>query len=79
MSLSAHNLETVYRKMKLRSNIMPAEIILVVKDYMVRIEALEEQLKKMQEDCNACRTGMEETPKTGRRTGGVSKKKVSSD
>ena len=79
MSLSAHNLETVYRKMKLRSDILPAEIILVVKDYMVRIEALEAQLKKMQEDCNACRTGMEEAPKAGRRAGRVSKKEVSSD
>jgi len=77
--MSIHGLDMIYRKMKLRSEILPAEIILVVKDFMVRIEALEEQLKKMQEECNACRTGMEEAPKTGRRTGGVSKKKVSSD
>lgn len=77
MSLSRHNLDTIYRKMNLRAEILPAEIILVVKDYMVRIEALEEQIKEMQEECNACRAGMEEAPKTGPRAGRVSKKKVS--
>ncbi len=81
--MNMHGLDMIYRKMNLRSEILPAEIILVVKDFARRIDALEAQVEglqshaaKMEEQCNECRSGMEKATKAGPGTGGILKKKV---
>ena len=79
MSLSSHNLETVYRKMCMRSSILPAEILLVVKDFMVRITTLEEEVNELKEKMNDRTARVEEAPKTGQRVSRVPSKKVSAD
>ena len=63
-----HNLETVYRKMRLNATVLPAEILLVLKDVDQRLLKLEGK------DTN----GMEKPTTTGSRSSKVSKKKVSS-
>ena len=63
-----HNLETVYRKMRLNATVLPAEILLVLKDVDQRLLKLEGK------DTN----GMEKPTATGPRSSKVSKKKVPS-
>ena len=84
MSLSAHNLETGYRKMSMRSDLIPAEVILVIKDYKERLDAIDQELKAIKEKCNACQenntgnTGVEKTPSNRSGSRKLPKKKVSS-
>jgi len=63
-----HNLETVYRKMRLNAMVLPAEMLLVLKDVDQRL------LKIEGKDSD----GMEKPTTTRPRSSKVSKKKVSS-
>jgi hypothetical protein len=71
MSLSQHNIHNIYRKAALNSQLIPAEVILLVKDLHTRVTKLEERAE------NAPR--LEEPKPDRRRSSKVSKKKVSSD
>jgi len=62
-----HNLETVYRKMRLNAMVLPAEMLLVLKDIDQRL------LKIEGKDSD----GMEKPTTTRPRSSKVSKKKVS--
>ena len=66
--MAMHSIETIYRKMGLNAKILPAELLLVVRDLVVRMDKLEGVKNER----------MEETPTAGRRTSKVSKKEVSS-
>lgn len=79
MSLSSHNLETVYRKMCLRASILPAEILLVVKDFMIRINTLEEEVNELKEEMHDRTARVEETSKARQRVSRVSSEEVSTD
>jgi len=63
-----HNKATVYRKMRMNAQVLPAELVIVIKDIDQRLLALEKG--------NTNETGMEEPKSTGRRLSKVSKKKV---
>ena len=62
-----HNLETVYRKMRLNSTVLPAEMLMVLKDIDQRLLKLEGKNTD----------GIKEPSTTGRKSSKVSKKKVS--
>jgi len=63
-----HNLETVYRKMRLNATVLPAEMLSVLKDIDQRLLKLEGKNSD----------GMEKPTTTRPRSSKVSKKKVSS-
>jgi len=63
-----HNLETVYRKMRLNATVLPAEMLSVLKDIDQRLLKLEGKNSD----------GMEKPTTTRPRASKVSKKKVSS-
>ena len=74
--MGMHNLETIYRKMKLNATILPGEWPIVIKDLMYRIEKLEGTTDEETKP-NPTRTRVEEASSAGRRVSKVSKKKVS--
>ena len=61
-----HNVDTIIRKIKMNANLIPSEIILLLRDMLGRLESLEEMYN-----------GLETTSKTRSGTRGVSKGKVS--
>jgi hypothetical protein len=62
-----HNLETVYRKMRLNANVLPAEMLIVLKDIDQRLLKIEGKNSD----------GVETTTPARSRSSKVSKKKVS--
>ena len=71
-----HNLDTIYRKMKLNSQVLPGEWPLVIKDLMYRLEKLEGTADE-ETTPPTTNTRVEKASSAGRRVSKVSKKKVS--
>ncbi len=65
-----HNLDTIYRKLRMVANILPGEYEILLRDYDKRLMALEEKLNE---------TRVEEPTPTRRRSSKVSEAEVSSD
>ena len=65
-----HNLETIYRKMRMNAHVLDAEITIVVKDLDQRLSAVEEKLDET--------TRLEKPKSTRRRSSTVSEEEVSS-
>ena len=63
-----HNLETIYRKLRLNSRVLDSEVLMLVKDF-------DQRLIKLEETANA---RLEKPTTTGHGSSKVSKKKVSS-
>jgi hypothetical protein len=74
--MGIHNLDTIYRKLKLNAMILPGEWPIVIKDLMYRVEKLE-GIGNEETKPNPADPRMEEATPTRRRTSKVSKKKVS--
>ncbi len=69
--MHSHSIDTIYRKIALNANILPPEILLVVKDMHRRISDLEEKLNE--------KTGAKESSTSRRKPNKVSEGEVSSD
>jgi len=67
-----HNIETIYRKLRMNAQVLPPEILILIKDLDKRIEALEEGLKNEETRTKKSSTGR-------RKLSSVSKREVSSD
>jgi len=67
-----HNTETIYRKLRMNAQVLPPEILILIKDLDKRIEALEEGLKNEETRTKKSSTGR-------RKLSSVSKREVSSD
>ena len=65
-----HNLDTIYRKLRMVAKILPGEYELLLRDYDKRLTALEEKLNE---------TRVEEPTPARRRSSKVSKTEVPSD
>ncbi len=61
-----HNFETIKRKVQMGGQVMPAEVVLCLKEILVQVESLKERLD-----------GLETATKSGQGTGSVPKGKVS--
>jgi len=63
-----HNLETIYRKLRLNAKVLDSEVLMLVKSF-------DQRLQKLEGDADA---RLEKPSTTGQRSSKVSKKKVSS-
>lgn len=46
--MSLHSSETIYRKLRMNANVLPPEILILIKDLDTRITSLEERLNSEQ-------------------------------
>ncbi len=65
--MGIHDLQTIQRKISMNASVTPAEMLLLMRDMVQRMEYIEEKL-----------SGLETITKTGRDSSTVSKRKVSS-
>ena len=61
-----HNIETITRKIQMNATLVPAEMVMLMRDMLLRIENMESVIN-----------GLEDAPKNRSRTGAISKGKVS--
>jgi len=61
-----HNFETIKRKVQMGGNVLPAEVVLCLRELLVKFDVMQEKLD-----------GLETTTKSGQGTGSVPKGKVS--
>ncbi len=66
--MSMHSLNNIERKIKMNASVTPAEMLLVIRDLLLKIDSLQERLN-----------GLETPTKTRRGSSSVSKREVSSD
>ena len=65
--MGIHDLQTIQRKISMNASVTPAEMLLLMRDVVLRMKHIEEKLR-----------GMETPTNTGQSSGTVSKRKVSS-
>jgi hypothetical protein len=66
--MGAHDLLTIQRKISMNASVTPAEMLLVMRDVILKLNLIEEKLY-----------GLETPTKTRRGSSSVSKREVSSD
>ena len=66
--MSMHSLNNIERKIKMNASVTPAEMLLVIRDLLLKIDSLQERLN-----------GLKTPTKTRRGSSSVSKREVSSD
>ena len=59
--MAQHDLKTIERKLKMGGSVLPSEVLLVLKEILLRIDIVEEKMN-----------GLETTPKTRQRSSKVS-------
>jgi len=65
--MSQHSLQTIQRKISMNASVTPAEMLLLMRDVILKLKLIEEKLR-----------GLEETSQTRRTSSTVSKRKISS-
>jgi hypothetical protein len=65
--MSQHSLQTIQRKIAMNASVTPAEMLLLMRDVILKLKLIEEKLREL-----------ETITKTRRTSGTVSKRKVSS-
>jgi hypothetical protein len=65
--MSQHSLQTIQRKIAMNASVTPAEMLLLMRDVILKLKLIEEKL-----------SGLETTTNTRQSSGTVSKRKVSS-
>jgi hypothetical protein len=65
--MGLHDLETIQRKISMNASVTPSEMLLLMRDVVLKMKLIEEKLR-----------GMETLINTGQSSGTVSKRKVSS-
>jgi len=65
--MGIHDLQTIQRKISMNASVTPAEMLLLMRDVVLKLKLIEEKL-----------SGLEKATNTGQSTGTVPKRKVSS-
>jgi len=65
--MGIHDLQTIQRKISMNASVTPAEMLLLMRDVILKLKLIEEKLR-----------GLEETSQTRRTSSTVSKRKISS-